>query len=244
MKREWFIFYQSFWNATKHLPEENQKNALLMIVQYWIDWIEPELNIDPIAYAMFLMAKPQIDTNNWKYEKWSQQWHHWVKGKEYWQLWWRPRKETPHSWEKKPPSNPPKEKDKENVKEKEKENIKEEYSVGWSSEMKESFEWFRQMRIKKNKPLTDYATRLIINKLRKLATSETGWIKLLDQSTTNNWTDIYELKDTWTKLTTEEIIKRNRDLTPKYSWNAITRLHEVTTGQKQVEDTGSWNDDW
>jgi len=56
-----------------------------MIVQYGIEWVEPEPTEDAIAYAIFLMAKPQLDSNNKKYLTWRGQWHHWKKG-------WRPRK--------------------------------------------------------------------------------------------------------------------------------------------------------
>lgn len=40
----------------------------MMIVQYGIDGVEPEATKDPIAYAMFLMAKPQLDANNKRFE--------------------------------------------------------------------------------------------------------------------------------------------------------------------------------
>lgn len=107
MKRESFVFYQSFWNATKTLPKENQKNALVMMIEYWIDWIEPTSEIDGIAFAIFQMAKPQIDINNKKFKIWSKQWCHWIKGKEYGKLWWRPKKENPPPLNIKPPNNPP-----------------------------------------------------------------------------------------------------------------------------------------
>lgn len=74
MERDSFVFYQSFWRWTKHLPKDNQKNALVMMVEYWIDWIEPTPETDPIAYAMFLMAKPQIDKNNQRYISWLSGW--------------------------------------------------------------------------------------------------------------------------------------------------------------------------
>lgn len=83
MERESFVFYQSFRRWTKHLPKDNQKNALVMMVEYWIDWIEPNPETDGIAYAMFLMAKPQIDKNNQRFSNWLD--------------WWRPKKD----WENK-----------------------------------------------------------------------------------------------------------------------------------------------
>ncbi len=132
MQREWFVFYQSFRNATKHLPKENQKNALVMIVEYGIDWIEPDPEIDWVAYAMFVMAKPQIDANNSRFIIWKDQWHHWVKWKDYGKLWWRPKKPKPPDGgiNGNPPKtpqdikkNPPKDKVKDNVKVKDNEEI-------------------------------------------------------------------------------------------------------------------------
>jgi hypothetical protein len=38
-----------------------------MMVEYGIDGIEPKSETDQIAYAMFLMAKPQIDKNNLRF---------------------------------------------------------------------------------------------------------------------------------------------------------------------------------
>lgn len=74
MERESFIFYQSFRNATKHLPNDNQKNALVMIVEYGVDWKDPDPKTDPIAYAIFLMAKPQLDKNNQRFINGSNWW--------------------------------------------------------------------------------------------------------------------------------------------------------------------------
>lgn len=83
MERESFVFYKSFRRGTKHLPKDNQRNALVMMIEYWIDWIEPNPETDQIAYAMFLMAKPQIDKNNQRFTNW--------------QWWWRPNKDWENS---------------------------------------------------------------------------------------------------------------------------------------------------
>lgn len=62
-QNESFVFYKSFLNAIECLPKENQLYAYQYITKYALQWIEPEQNEDPIAYAIFLMAKPQIDAN-------------------------------------------------------------------------------------------------------------------------------------------------------------------------------------
>lgn len=58
-----FVFYQSFSNAIKCLPKENQLYAYQYITEYALQWVLPDANEDSVAYAIFLMAKPQIDAN-------------------------------------------------------------------------------------------------------------------------------------------------------------------------------------
>lgn len=58
-----FVFYQSFSDAIKCLPKENQLYAYQYITEYALQWVLPDANEDSVAYAIFLMAKPQIDAN-------------------------------------------------------------------------------------------------------------------------------------------------------------------------------------
>ena len=62
MQRESMVFYRSFHEATKELPPEIYKEAMVALMDYALDG---ELN-KVSAYAnMFLqMAKPQVDANN------------------------------------------------------------------------------------------------------------------------------------------------------------------------------------
>lgn len=53
---------------------------------------------------------------------------------------------------------------------------------------------FREMRKKKNKPLTDRAEELIINELDKLATDEKTQVAILNQSIMNSWQGVFPLK--------------------------------------------------
>lgn len=76
-----FVFYQSFLNAIKCLPKENQLYAYQYITEYALQWIEPNQDEDTIAYAIFLMAKPQIDANSDRRKNWNK--------------WGRPQKEKP-----------------------------------------------------------------------------------------------------------------------------------------------------
>ncbi len=74
MQRDSFVWYESFSIAINLLPDENQLNATRFIINYWLYGIEPDKAIDPIAYAIFVMAKPQIDANNKRYINWLKGW--------------------------------------------------------------------------------------------------------------------------------------------------------------------------
>ena len=51
------------------------------------------------------------------------------------------------------------------------------------------------MRKKINKPLTEYAMKLLCNKLNKLSNDREMQIKILEQSIVKGWQDIYEFKE-------------------------------------------------
>jgi hypothetical protein len=67
MQRDSFVFYESFSKAITILPEASQLHAFLFITNYGLYGIEPEAEVDPLAYAIFVMARPQIDANNKKF---------------------------------------------------------------------------------------------------------------------------------------------------------------------------------
>jgi hypothetical protein len=63
-------------------------------------------------------------------------------------------------------------------------------------EIEKVFKKFLEMRLKLKKPATDYAVKLLRNKLRKLSNSkQSEAIKILNQSITNSWKDLYEIKE-------------------------------------------------
>lgn len=64
--RDSVVFYRSFWEAIKQLPEKERLESLTAILEYGLDEIEPKSA--GVASAIFLMAKPQIDANNRKYQ--------------------------------------------------------------------------------------------------------------------------------------------------------------------------------
>ncbi|WP_432629015.1 DUF6291 domain-containing protein [Brotaphodocola sp.] len=65
MQRDSMVFYRSFHEATKELPPEIYKEAMVALMDYALDGKLNEVS----AFAnMFLqMAKPQIDANNQRY---------------------------------------------------------------------------------------------------------------------------------------------------------------------------------
>ena len=90
MQRDSFVWYESFSKAINILPEAEQLHAYKYIIDYGLYGIEPEEKNNSLAYAIFVMAKPQINANNKKYENWKKWW-------EYWTLGGRPKKDWENS---------------------------------------------------------------------------------------------------------------------------------------------------
>ena len=74
MQRDSFVFYESFSKAINILPEANQLHAYKFITDYGLYGVEPEPELDPLAYAIFVMARPQMDANNKKFINWKKWW--------------------------------------------------------------------------------------------------------------------------------------------------------------------------
>lgn len=65
MERDSFLFYRSFFDGLKELPDDIRVKAYDMIMNYALNGIEPEEG--GVAKAIFAMARPQIDANNKRY---------------------------------------------------------------------------------------------------------------------------------------------------------------------------------
>lgn len=63
MARDGFIFYESFYDATKCLPDQTKLEAYRLLFEYALYGIEPESD-DAIAVGFFKLMRPQIDANN------------------------------------------------------------------------------------------------------------------------------------------------------------------------------------
>ena len=95
MKRDSITFYTLWLDAVSALPKEKQGDALIAILTYATKG-EIVCEEGSIEMAMLMMAKPQIDINNQRYENGR-------KGTDFGKLGGRPRK-TPT----KPQENPKK----------------------------------------------------------------------------------------------------------------------------------------
>lgn len=70
MARDSFIFYRSFYESIKELPEDNQLKVYKAISNYALN--QEEIELDGISKAIFSLIKPQLDANYKKYENGKQ----------------------------------------------------------------------------------------------------------------------------------------------------------------------------
>lgn len=64
--RDSVLFYRSFYDALKNIPPDERLKVYDAIMEYGMYDRDPDL--DGVALAIFLLAKPQIDANNKRYE--------------------------------------------------------------------------------------------------------------------------------------------------------------------------------
>ena len=65
MERDSFIFYRSFYEAIKEVPDEEQLQIYKTITEYALNG--NEINNTGIAKAIFTLIKPQSDANLKRY---------------------------------------------------------------------------------------------------------------------------------------------------------------------------------
>jgi hypothetical protein len=65
MNRDSFVFYRSFYEALKELPEKEKAQIFDAIASFSLDENIPEL--DGISKTIFILIKPQLEANNKKY---------------------------------------------------------------------------------------------------------------------------------------------------------------------------------
>ena len=70
MARDSFIFYRSFYEAIKEVPEDAQLQIYKAISIYALE--QEEIELTGISKAIFSLVKPQLDANYKKYENGKQ----------------------------------------------------------------------------------------------------------------------------------------------------------------------------
>ncbi len=70
MARDSFIFYRSFYNAIKEIPEQEQLQVYRAISIYALE--QEEIKLTGTSKAIFSLIKPQLDANYKKYENGKQ----------------------------------------------------------------------------------------------------------------------------------------------------------------------------
>lgn len=65
MERDSFIFYKSFYESIKEIPEEEQLKVYKAISEYAL--YQNEIELSGISKAIFTLIKPQIDANYQKF---------------------------------------------------------------------------------------------------------------------------------------------------------------------------------
>ena len=65
VERDSFIFYRSFYESIKEIPEEEQLKVYKSITEYALN--KNELELTGIAKAIFTLIKPQLDANYQKF---------------------------------------------------------------------------------------------------------------------------------------------------------------------------------
>ena len=191
--REWFVFYFSWFDAIKLLPQESQLEALTSIIWYAKDWKEMTIE-DPLANAIFTMAQPQIDANEKRYTDWKK--------------WGRPKKQgstkketftesTTHTTQK------------ETVKEK--------------TEFEKTLDEFIKMRKAIKKPITDEWIKLVKQKLEKMYPwNETLQIQVLQNSISNSRQGVFPLKEGDDKYNKDnELVKKYKEQAKQIREKAI-----------------------
>jgi len=114
--RTGFVFYQSFYEALKDIPNEDMMSILQAIIEYGLYGKEPDLQ--GLHKIVFTLIKPQIDANQKKFVNGQ-------KGAEYGVRGGRIPQANPILTPQEPQANPKQtRKEKEKVKGKEKENVK------------------------------------------------------------------------------------------------------------------------
>lgn len=72
MERDWMIFFRSFYEAGRFLSDDERLDYYDRILNYWIEWVDKKKGEK--VEMLFWLIRPNIDSNNKKYEDWIKWW--------------------------------------------------------------------------------------------------------------------------------------------------------------------------
>ncbi len=130
-QKKGFIFYKSFHEAIKELPNKQQLEIYQAIFEYSFE--EKDKKLEGISKSIFTLIKPQLEANHKKFLNGCKGAEHGNKGAEHGKKGGRPRNENPpenppNDEAKNPPENPRKDKVKDKDKDKDKKTKAKKYN--------------------------------------------------------------------------------------------------------------------
>lgn len=200
------VFYESYYNAIRLLPDDKRLEAYDAVMGYEFEDIEPE-ELSWEVEMVFTIIRPMLDSVKAKREGGK-------KGG-------RPRKETSETEnknhrfsdletigsEKSKPNDKDKDKEKVKVKvkdkEKDKEKAKEKENISKESvevmydpdiEVDDAIRDFIRHRKALRKPMTDKAIDLFVAKLNRMTSSPARKVRLINNAIEHGWLSVYEEK--------------------------------------------------
>lgn len=227
------IFYASFYEAVRDLPDQDRLACLDTILSYGIDGVVPVIT-SPIVKTVFTLVKPQIDANNKRAESGkkggrtpkdrddrnsepvnktngfgnekplvSENENH------------RLTESETIGYEDEKPKNKNKLKVKVEVEEKDKGQTETKKHPAAASAyvsdpmLDAAIQDFVDSRKKLRKPMTDKAIELFINKLNKLAPNDTAkQIELINTAIEHGWQTVYPPNEPRAKPASDDIVMR------------------------------------
>jgi hypothetical protein len=171
-----FVFYRSFFESTKGLPDESRLRLFDNICELALNDRDID-GLHGIEVNIFTLIRPQIEANNQRYENGK-------KGG-------RPSKKT-NGYKKEKTIGYETEKPNVNVNDNVNENIyKKKYFD--NEELNETFLEFLEMRKKIKAVNTPKAIKALTNTLEKY--DDNTKIEMINKSIVNSWKDVYPLKN-------------------------------------------------
>ncbi len=200
-QKKGFIFYKSFHEAIKELPNKQQLEIYQAIFEYSFE--EKDKKLEGISKSIFTLIKPQLEANHKKFLNGCKGAEHGNKGAEHGKKGGRPRNENPpenppNDEAKNPPENPRKDKVKDKDKDKDKKTKakKDFFDLDIPDYVsKETLKDFIDMRKNSRSPMNEQAFKLLIKKIKDFKEQGQDINKCLEEAILSNWKSIYPLKE-------------------------------------------------